>query len=155
MKFMVINGPNLNMLGLREPQIYGSQTYEELCAYIEEEGKKSGHEILCFQSNYEGEIINQIQKAYFDFFDGIIINPAAYTHYSYAIYDALKSVPLPAVEVHLTDIYEREEFRKVSVTAPACIDQIYGKGPRGYIEAINILVRHVAKDGNLSRNVLE
>jgi 3-dehydroquinate dehydratase-2 len=142
MKIMVIHGPNLNMLGLREPEIYGRQTYRELCAHIEKAGEDLGHSISCVQSNCEGQLIDYIQEAFFAGYDGIIINPGAYTHYSYAIYDALKSVPVPAVEVHLSDIQNREEFRKVSVIAPACIGQISGKGQRGYLEAMQLLANH-------------
>ena len=127
MKFLVINGPNLNFLGLREKGVYGSETYEELVEYIKDVSGKLVESIEIKQSNIEGEIINFIQKAYFDKVDGIIINPGAYTHYSYAIYDALKSVSIPAVEVHLSDIENREDFRKVSVTAPACISKYAAK----------------------------
>ncbi|WP_297438515.1 type II 3-dehydroquinate dehydratase, partial [uncultured Clostridium sp.] len=121
MKIKLINGPNLNLLGIREKKIYGSRDFNDVVKTIIEEGEKSGHEIISFQSNIEGEIINEIHSAYFDGFDGIIINPAAYTHYSIAIYDALKGVEIPTVEVHLSNIHKREEFRHKSVTAPACI----------------------------------
>ena len=124
MKIMIINGPNLNMLGVREKNIYGTRNYEDVCNYVKEEGKKRNHEILMVQSNSEGEIIDFIQKAYFEKYEGIIINPGAYTHYSYAIHDALKGFDIPAVEVHLSNIHTREEFRRKSVTAPACIGQI-------------------------------
>ena len=105
-----------------------------------EEGKELGLEVKCFQSNIEGEIINFIHNAYFKKYDGIIINPGAYTHYSYAIFDAIKAVSIPTVEVHISNIHEREEFRKISVTAPACVKQIYGKGKEGYIEAVDYLI---------------
>jgi len=139
MKIYVINGPNLNFLGIREPNVYGSSSYEELCSYIVSEAKKLNAEIEIFQSNIEGEIIDFIQRAYYEKYDGIIINPGAFTHYSYAIYDAIKSVNIDTVEVHLSQIYNREEFRQKSVTAPACIGQICGFGEYGYIMAMNAL----------------
>lgn len=139
MKIMIINGPNLNMLGVREKNIYGTRNYEDVCNYVKEEGKKRNHEILMLQSNSEGEIIDFIQKAYFENYEGIIINPGAYTHYSYAIHDALKGFDIPAVEVHLSNIHTREEFRRKSVTAPACVGQIAGFGEYGYIMAMDAL----------------
>ena len=139
MKIMIINGPNLNMLGVREKNIYSTRNYEDVCNYVKEEGKKRNHEILMVQSNSEGEIIDFIQKAYFEKYEGIIINPGAYTHYSYAIHDALKGFDIPAVEVHLSNIHTREEFRRKSVTAPACIGQIAGFGEYGYIMAMDAL----------------
>ena len=139
MKIMIINGPNLNMLGGREKNIYGTRNYEDVWNYVKEEGKKRNHEILMVQSNSEGEIIDFIQKAYFEKYEGIIINPGAYTHYSYAIHDALKGFDIPAVEVHLSNIHTREEFRRKSVTAPACIGQIAGFGEYGYIMAMDAL----------------
>ncbi|MGL4109210.1 type II 3-dehydroquinate dehydratase [Clostridium sp. LP20] len=139
MKLMVINGPNLNMLGVREKSIYGTKNYEDVCKYIHEEGSKRGHDITLLQSNIEGEIINYIQKAYFEKYEGIIINPGAYTHYSYAIHDAIKGNDIPTVEIHLSNIHAREEFRKVSVTAPACIGQISGFGEFGYIMAMDAI----------------
>ena len=145
MKIKLINGPNLNLLGIREKNIYGSRDFNDVIKSIIEEGEKSGHEIVSFQSNIEGEIINEIHSAYFDGFDGIIINPAAYTHYSIAIYDALKGVEIPTVEVHLSNIHKREEFRHKSVTAPACIGQICGFGEFGYIMAIRALENHLSK----------
>lgn len=139
MKIMIINGPNLNMLGVREKNIYGTRNYEDVCNYVKEEGKKRNHEILMVQSNSEGEIIDFIQKAYFEKYEGIIINPGAYTHYSYAIHDALKGFDIPAIEVHLSNIHTREEFRRKSVTAPACVGQIAGFGEYGYIMAMDAL----------------
>ena len=140
MKFMIINGPNLNMLGVREKNIYGEKNYEDICNYAIKEGEKRGYKIRIFQSNLEGEIINFIQKAYFENYDGIIINPGAYTHYSYAIHDAIKGISeIPTVEVHLSNIHSREEFRKISVTAPACIGQICGFGVFGYVMAMEAL----------------
>ena len=140
MKIMVINGPNLNMLGIREKGVYGSRCFEEVCRDLRAEGEGRGHEMTLFQSNSEGAIIDAIHRAYFEHYDGIIINPGAYTHYSYAIYDAIKSItPIPAVEVHLSDIHAREEFRRMSVTAPACIGQIYGHGEASYTMALDLL----------------
>lgn len=138
MKILVINGPNINFLGIREPSIYGGKSYNELCTEISSYADSEGIEAHIVQSNIEGEIINIIQDAY-EKYDGLIINPGAYTHYSIAIYDALLSVGIPAVEVHLSNIYSREEFRRKSVTAPACIGQITGFGSYGYILGINAL----------------
>ena len=138
MKIVIINGPNLNMLGIREPGIYGEGTYNELLEFIREKADEMGVETDFFQSNSEGAIIDKIQECYGEA-DGIVINPGAYTHYSYAIHDAIKSVMIKAVEVHISDIHQREDFRKVSVTAPACIRQISGLGWDGYIEAIKEL----------------
>ncbi len=135
---MIINGPNLNMLGIREPQVYGNQSYSDLEAYIENYADTLGIEATVLQSNSEGEIIDFIHHALGNY-DAIIINPGAYTHYSYAIHDALSSVNLPTVEVHLSNIHKREEFRHKSVTAPACIGQICGLGFRGYTLAIDYL----------------
>jgi len=143
-KIMVINGPNLNMLGIREPQVYGNQSYTDLEAYIENYADEKGIEATVLQSNSEGEIIDFIHHALGNF-DGIIINPGAYTHYSYAIHDALSSVNLPTVEVHLSNIHKREEFRRKSVTAPACIGQICGLGFRGYTLAIDYLNETVSE----------
>ena len=137
-KILVINGPNINMLGVREPGIYGDRTYADLLAFIDAAAFKAGLEAECFQSNSEGEIIDKIQQAYGKF-DGIIINPAAYTHTSIAIPDALKAVGIPAVEVHLSDITKREAYRRVSYTSEACFASIAGKGFEGYQEAIRLL----------------
>ena len=145
MKIMIINGPNLNMVGVREKGIYGVKSFEDICKFIEEEGKKRGHELTLFQSNCEGEIIDQLQKAYYEKFDGIIINPGAYTHYSYAIHDAIKGNSIPTVEVHLSNIHTREEFRHKSVTAPACIGQMCGFGENGYILGIKALEMYINK----------
>lgn len=142
MKLLVINGPNLNLLGLREPAIYGSQNYESLLALIRTACDAEGIEVGFVQSNHEGTIVDAIQAAY-GVYDGIIINPAAYTHTSIAILDALKAVALPAVEVHLSDVSEREAFRHISYPAMACIAQIKGKGFAGYEEAILLLKEYV------------
>ena len=134
MKLLVINGPNINMLGIREKNIYGSQTYESLLRFIRQVCQENGVEVECFQSNHEGAIVDAIQAAY-QKFDGIVINPA-YTHTSVAILDALKAVSLPAVEVHLSNIYEREPFRHVSYAGMACVRSFYGHGFEGYRLAI-------------------
>lgn len=139
-KLLVINGPNLNFLGIREKSIYGAQDYNYLLEMIANKAKESGHEITVFQSNHEGAIIDRIQEAYFDGTEGIVINPGAYTHYSYAIRDALASITVPKVEIHISDITQREEFRKISVTAPVCDKQIYGQGLDGYLQAIDFIV---------------
>ena len=135
MKLLVINGPNINMLGIREKNIYGSQTYESLLRFIRQVCQENGVEVECFQSNHEGAIVDAIQAAY-QKFDGIVINPAAYTHTSVAILDALKAVSLPAVEVHLSNIYEREPLRHVSYAGMACVRSFYGHGFEGYRLAI-------------------
>lgn len=143
MKIIVINGPNLNMLGTREQELYGYKSFKDICSFIEIEAEKLDISVEIVQSNVEGEIINFIQRAYRDCFDGIVINPAAYTHYSIAIYDALKAVNLPAVEIHLTNINAREEYRKTSVTAPACIGAVCGFGYYGYKLALEALCHNI------------
>ncbi len=140
----MINGPNLNLLGLREPELYGREDYQALLAYIEKSAEALGIEVECCQYNGEGEIVTAIQNAY-GRADGILINPAAYTHTSIAILDALKAVALPAVEVHLTDIDAREPFRKISYPAMACIKSIKGKGFSGYQEGLEALKAHIDK----------
>lgn len=140
MKLLVINGPNLNFLGIREKKIYGTQDYHYLLTMIQEKAEAEQCEIDVYQSNHEGAIIDRIQEAYSDGTEGIVINPGAYTHYSYAIRDALASIELPKVEVHISDITSREEFRKTSVTAEVCQKQIYGKGLEGYLLAIDFLL---------------
>ena len=140
MKLLVINGPNLNFLGIREKAVYGNQDYHYLCDLIKNNAKEHNDEVELFQSNHEGAIIDRLQAAYSDGTVGIVINPGAYTHYSYAIHDALKSLEnIIKVEVHISDIQSREEFRKISVTAPACDRQIYGHGLLGYIEAMDYI----------------
>ena len=141
MKLLVINGPNLNFFGIREKGVYGTQNYDDLLDMIAKKGKENGCAIEVFQSNHEGAIIDRIQDAYFDGTEGIVINPGAYTHYSYAIRDALASIEVTKVEIHISDITKREEFRKVSVTAPACDAQIYGHGLEGYLEAIDFCLK--------------
>lgn len=140
MKLLVINGPNLNFLGIREKGIYGTQDYNALLDMIQKKAQASGCEIICFQSNHEGAIIDRIQEAYFDGTEGIIINPGAYTHYSYAIRDALASIVVPKVEIHISDITQREEFRRISVIKEVCDYQIYGQGLNGYLMAIDYIL---------------
>lgn len=142
MKILVINGPNLNFLGIREKGIYGTTDYAGLVKMIEEKGTETGNEIRVFQSNHEGAIIDRLQEAYFDGTEGIVINPGAFTHYSYAIRDALASIVVPKVEIHISDITAREEFRKISVTKEVCDKQIYGHGLQGYLEAIDYLLEN-------------
>ncbi len=137
MKILVVNGPNLNMLGLREPEIYGDKNYDALCDMINEHCKQKGIEVEIFQSNHEGVIVDKIQSAY-NVFDGIVINPAAYTHTSVAILDALKAVNIPAVEVHISDVDSREDFRQISYVRNYCFSTISGKGFEGYLEAIDL-----------------
>lgn len=138
MKILVINGPNLNMLGVREPDIYGKKTYADLINFIKASVENAGVEVDCFQSNHEGAIVDKIQEA-LGIYDGIVINPAAYTHTSVAILDALKAVGLPAVEVHLSDVDSREDFRKISYAGLACKKTFKGLGFEGYKEAIEFL----------------
>lgn len=140
MKILVINGPNLNFLGIREKSVYGTQDYDYLLQMIAKKGEETGSVIEVFQSNHEGAIIDRIQDAYFDGTEGIVINPGAFTHYSYAIRDALASITVPKVEIHISDITQREEFRKISVTAPVCDRQIYGQGLDGYLQAIEFVL---------------
>ena len=142
MKLLVINGPNLNMLGIREPDIYGSDTYKDLCDMIEDHAKIIDVQVEIYQSNHEGDLVDKIQAAYGSF-DGIVINPAAYTHTSVALLDALKSVGIPAVEVHISDLSRREDFRQISFVRSACIATIAGHGFNGYLEAMNILLAEV------------
>ena len=142
MKILVINGPNINMLGVREKETYGSQTYDDLTKHIRNYCKRENIEAEFYQSNHEGAIVDKIQSAY-GIFDGIVINPAAYTHTSIAILDAMKAVSIPGVEVHISDIYERDDFRKISYVSLICIDTILGYGFEGYIMAINRLREHI------------
>ena len=135
---LIINGPNLNMLGIREPGIYGSETLETLCKKIENKAKELNTAVEFYQSNIEGEIINKIHSAMGEF-DGIVINPGAFTHYSYAIRDAIARVNVPAIEVHISNFHKREEFRHKSVTGPVCVGQICGVGTNGYLYALEEL----------------
>lgn len=145
LKILIVNGPNINLLGIREKDIYGNTSYEKLYEELKENAKEQSIELDIVQSNIEGEIINYIQNAIGNF-DGIIINPGAYTHYSIAIYDAIKAVNIPTIEVHISNIHNREEYRRKSVTAPACIGQISGFGVYGYIMAIMGLKSHLKKE---------
>ena len=143
MKILVINGPNINMLGVREKEIYGTETYDNLIGYINEVCARNNIEVECFQSNHEGAIVDKIQSA-LGVFDGIVINPAAYTHTSIAILDAMKAVALPAVEVHLSDISKREEYRKKSFVSEACIKTFCGLSFKGYELAILLLQNYLS-----------
>ncbi|MBO5230076.1 MAG: type II 3-dehydroquinate dehydratase [Clostridia bacterium] len=139
MRILVINGPNINMLGIREPDIYGKNTYADLCEMIESYAAEKGVEVKLFQSNHEGSIVDEIQAA-LGKFDGIVINPAAYTHTSVAILDALKSVALPAVEIHISDVSAREAFRQISYAGMACEKSFIGMGFEGYLRGIDYLM---------------
>ena len=142
MKILVLNGPNMNMLGIREKEIYGEKNYNLLVKTIEDYAIRKGIEVDCRQSNHEGDLVDWIQSAYFQQYYGIVMNPAAYTHTSIAIADAIKAIaPLPVVEVHISDIAERDEFRHRSFCKPYCIAQIKGKGWDGYLEAIDLLMK--------------
>lgn len=141
MKILILNGPNLNLLGIREPEIYGNSTYKDLCDKISAHAIKAGVDIEIFQSNHEGDLVDKIGEAY-GRFDGIVINPAAYTHTSVALLDALKAVAIPAVEVHISDVSAREEFRKISFVRAACVKTVSGRGFDGYIEAIDYLLKN-------------
>ena len=139
MKLYIINGPNLNMLGIREPSHYGKVGYSELCDMISSHAQSLGIEAILYQSNHEGDLVDKIQEAYFEGADGIVINPGAYTHTSIALLDAVKSVSLPTVEVHISKVEEREDFRQVSYIRAACVKTITGHGVNGYLEAIDHL----------------
>lgn len=145
MKFLIINGPNLNMLGIREPDIYGKNTYSDLVSLIAEHAEKRGASVKFYQSNHEGDLVDEIQKAYYDGFDGIVINPGAYTHTSIAILDALKAVNIPTVEVHISDVNEREPFRKISYVRAAAFLTIAGEGFNGYLRAVDALIERTGK----------
>ena len=147
MKILIINGPNLNFLGIREPAIYGKETYGDLCDLIRAHAKERGVEVEFFQSNHEGALVDAIQSAYGKA-DGIVINPAAYTHTSVALLDAVKSVGIPTVEVHISKVEEREDFRQTSYIRAACIATVSGHGTDGYLEGINILIRHINLKGS-------
>lgn len=144
MKLLVVNGPNINMLGIREPEVYGSGTYIDLCNLVDNYCREKDIEVEFFQSNHEGDIVDTIQNAH-DIFDGIIINPAAYTHTSIAILDALKAVGIPAVEVHISDVSKREDYRQVSFIREYCKKSIMGFGFKGYLMAVDNLVELVKK----------
>ena len=141
MKILVLNGPNINMLGIREPSIYGKENYASLLAKIQNYAAVRGVDLKVLQSNHEGVLVDAIQEAYMKF-DGIVINPAAYTHTSVALLDALKAVGIPTVEVHISDVSKREAFRQISYVREACIATISGHGTDGYLEAIDLLIEH-------------
>lgn len=141
MKILVLNGPNINILGIREPEIYGRQSYDDLCALIKEHAKKLGVQVEFYQSNHEGDLVDAIQRAYFDGVDGIVFNPAAYTHTSVAIADAVKGVGIPTVEVHISEVSEREAFRQVSYIRDVAVKTITGRGFAGYTDAMDFLVQ--------------
>lgn len=142
MKILVINGPNINMLGIREPEIYGKQTYKDLCDLIEDYAKQKNIDVEIFQSNHEGDIIDKIQQAYFDKVYGIVINPAGYTHTSVAIADAIKGVCIPTVEVHISKVSDREAFRQISYVRDVSVATVEGKGLNSYIQAIDTLLEN-------------
>ena len=145
MKFLIINGPNLNLLGLREPQHYGTETYAALLTKIQQYAAARGIEVVFYQSNHEGALVDEIQAAYGKT-DGIIINPAAYTHTSVALLDALKAVSIPAVEVYISKVTEREPFRQISYIRDACIATVTGEGTDGYLHAIDLLIAHLQRE---------
>ncbi len=144
MKILVINGPNLNMLGIREPDIYGSETYESLCKMIRGHAEANKVEVELYQSNHEGDLVDKIQAAYGDA-EGIVINPGAYTHTSVALLDAVEAVKIPTVEVHISDVASRENFRQISYIRLACIKTISGHGFKGYLEAMDLLIERDKK----------
>ena len=147
MKILVINGPNLNMLGIREPAIYGKDNYQGLLEKIECHAKKRGITLETYQSNHEGCLVDRVQQAYFDKVDGIVINPGAYTHTSIALLDAVKSVGIPTVEVHISKVEEREDFRQISYIRAACVATITGHGTDGYTEAMDLLIARLEVKG--------
>ena len=142
MKLLVLNGPNLNLLGLREPDIYGTDSIKDIEIWLNSQIESDGYEVIWFQSNHEGDLIDQIHASINEF-DGLIINPGSLTHYSYALRDAISSISNPVIEVHISDINQREDFRKKSVIKNVCIGQISGKGKAGYFEALKALINHI------------
>lgn len=148
MKLYIINGPNLNFLGIREPAHYGSTTYEGLLEMIRNHAQTLGIEAVCYQSNHEGDLVDKIQEAYYEGADGIVINPGAYTHTSIALLDAVKSVQIPTVEVHISKVEEREDFRQVSYIRAACQKTITGQGVAGYLQAMDFLCEFLSKGEN-------
>ena len=145
MKLLILNGANINMLGIREPEIYGKQSFAELLRMVKEHAEARGIEIECYQSNHEGDLVDAIQKAYFDKIDGIVFNPGGYTHTSVSIADAVKAVSIPTVEVHISEVDKREAFRQVSYIRSASVKTITGKGLQGYIEAMDYLIDNYNK----------
>ena len=146
MKLLILNGPNINMVGIREKNIYGTESFEDIIRIVKKYASEKGIEVKCLQSNHEGDLVDWIQSAWFEKYDGIVMNPGAYTHTSIAIADAVKAImPIPVIEVHISDIIAREEFRHVSYAAPYCLEQIKGHGINGYLEAIDELIKHNQK----------
>ena len=141
MKIYVINGPNLNMLGIREPEIYGNDNYNSLLSSLEKHSSENNYKLVTYQSNHEGDLVDKIQEAYFEKADGIVINPGAYTHTSIALLDAVNAVHIPTVEVHISDVTKREDFRQISYIRLACEKTIMGHGTKGYIDAIEFLLQ--------------
>ena len=138
-KILILNGPNINLTGLREKGVYGTQTYDDLITLCKAEAERLGAEVRCIQSNHEGDLIDALQKAYFDGFDGAVFNPGGYTHTSVALHDAIASVPMPVIECHMSNVHAREEYRHKSMTASACRGQIVGFGFYGYVMGIRAL----------------
>ncbi len=147
MKILVLNGPNLNLLGVREPSLYGKESYEDLLSLIRAHAKKKGIEVSFFQSNSEGALVDALHQAYFDKVDGIVFNPAAYTHTSIALLDALKAVGIPTVEVHISDVSKREAFRQISYVREAAVATVMGRGFSGYCDAIDLLIDRLQQKG--------
>ncbi len=146
MKFLILNGPNINMLGIREPDIYGKQTYDDLVRMIQSYAKEKKVDVEFYQSNHEGDLVDAIQKAYFSGIDGIVINPAAYTHTSVALADTLKGVGIPTVEVHISDVSRREAFRQISYVRDVAVHTVMGQGFEGYLRAMDFLIDCVGGD---------
>lgn len=138
-KILLVNGPNLNMLGVRDPAVYGSDTLAAIEAMVVAYGAEHGAQVDCFQSNHEGALVDKLHEAH-GRYDGIVYNPGAHTHYSYALHDAVECIDVPVVEIHISDIDQREEFRRTSVIAPACVAQVKGKGKAGYLDALDLLI---------------
>ena len=147
MKLYILNGPNLNMLGVREPEHYGSMTYDGLIDMIEEHCERLGVECVCYQTNHEGALVDYIHQGFFERIDGIVINPGAYTHTSIALLDAVKATAIPTVEVHISDVNAREDFRRISYIRAGCIGTVSGHGTAGYLEAIDLLLTHKGGKG--------
>ncbi len=143
MKIYVINGPNLNMLGIREPDKYGTESYDSLVSSLEKHAREKGYTLVCYQSNHEGDLVDKIQEAYFEKADGIVINPGAYTHTSVALLDAVNAVKIPTVEIHISDVSKREDFRQISYIRRACVKTISGHGLKGYFEAVEFLLNNI------------